>query len=170
MANRELAADMIVDVALHLGDLIELAAKSDWLPIAGALVLTRPSWWAWQPSPLADLEQLYTHIIRHRPDQIGEWQHAAMIGAAKAYQQAGLSTRMLASIALLGWDGDPSVEDVAEGCLRARRVAAQLQLPDPVAQLPAAAAALAKAGRCTDLDRVVDVVLSRLPAPGERHG
>ncbi len=165
-ANRELAADMVVDVALHLDDLVELGAETDWLPLAGALVLSRPSWWAWQRAPLDDLATFYVHIGQDRRDRIGEWQHAAMIGAAKAYMQAGLSTRILAAIALLGLGGDPCIDDIVDGCLRARLVASQLKLPDPIAQLPAAAAALAKAGRCSDPDGVAREVLSRLPAVG----
>jgi PIN domain associated with the TPR-GreAB-C-PIN system len=163
-ANQELAADLVVDVPLHLDDLLTLAEQTGWLPTAGALVLSRPSWWAWQPTPLNDLEALYAHVRQHQHDRFGEWQYAAMIGAARAYQHAGISTKMLAAIALLGLSASPPIDEMVGGCERARRVAAELGLPDPVAQLPAAAAALAKADRCDDPASLVVGVLAALAA------
>ncbi|MFI5706341.1 DUF4365 domain-containing protein [Kribbella sp. NPDC051620] len=167
--NQDLAADLVVDVVLHIEDLIALGDQTGWLPEAGALVLARPSWWAWQPAPFDDLLKLYAHIKERRPERLSDWQHAAMIGAAKAYQQAGLSTRVLAAIALLGFEGGRHLDDLVAGCLRARHVAKQLNLPDPVSQLPAAAAALSKGGRLDDPATIVERVLARLPVPSERN-
>ncbi len=159
--NRDLALDMTVDVALHLQDLLHIAEHDGWLPRAGAVVLARASWWAWQPQPTRDLLILYQRVSTHAPTSLPDWQHAAMAGLAKAVRPPDAAAQMLAQIALLGF-GDPTVDIVTAGMRRARRVATELNLPDPLAHLAAAASALAGAGQCTDPQTLTTAVFDQL--------
>src|SRR5262249_40397720 len=97
--NRDLALDMTVDVTLHLQDLLHIAEHDEWLPRAGAAVLSRASWWAWQPRPIQDLLDLYQQVSTHAAASLPDWQHAAMIGLAKAIRPADAAARMLAATA-----------------------------------------------------------------------
>jgi hypothetical protein len=157
--NRELAHDLVVDVALHLEDLLYLAEQDAWLPNAAGAVISRAAWWAWQVTPVQDLLTLYAKIADHRPDSLPDWQYAAMIGAARAFQPPNFAAKMLAALALLGHDGEPSIGGTVQGLNRARQVADELRLPDPLAQLPAAASVLARSGGSTELEQIVSAVI-----------
>ena len=159
-ANTELAADFVVDVALHLDDLIQLADRDNWTPGSAALVLSRASWWAWQPSPIMDLMNLYEQISIHRADSLGDWQYAAMFGAARAYRPSDVAARMLAVIALLAYGREQTTRVIADGVRRARKVAEELGVPDPLAQIPAAAVSLNKAGKCSDPEATIAAVMA----------
>jgi hypothetical protein len=160
--NRDLALDLTVDVALHLHDLLQIAEHDGWLPKAAAAVLSRASWWAWQPRPFQDLLDLYHQVSIHAPAFLPDWQHAAMVGLAKAIRPADAAARTLAAMALLGFGVDVTIDLVTAGMRRARRIATELNLPDPLAHLAAAASALASAGHCPDPQALTTAVLDQL--------
>jgi len=55
--------------------------------------------------------------------------------------------QVLANLALLGWEPEPSFADLADGCQTARRIAATLNgVGDPVQALPAARVVLGNEG------------------------
>lgn len=157
--NRDLAKGLVVDVALHLDDLLHIAARDEWRPHAAGVVLSRASWWAWQTNPIQDLLTLYAHVASHNPKTLSDWQHAAMIGAGRAFRPTEVAAKILAALALLGFEGEPTTADAVEGFRRARRVASELGLADPLSQLPSAAATLAASGRCSRPEDTVAAVL-----------
>ncbi|GIG03049.1 DUF4365 domain-containing protein [Catellatospora citrea] len=162
-ANQELAHNMVVDVVLHLDDLLVVAERDGWRPLAGALAISRASWWAWQVTPIQDILNLLEAVAHNRPAALSDWQYAAMLGAARAYEPVEAKTRMLASLALLGHSGDaPSVDIIARGMLCARRAAKDLALLDPLEQVHASAASLHLAGRCADPQALATAVLARV--------
>lgn len=161
--NLDLARDLVVDVALHLDDLVQIAAEEDWQLNACGPILSRASWWAWQPTPLQDLMTIYQQVGESNPDALPNWRYAAMVGAARAFKPEDLGAKILAAIALLGYGGVPSVDTATSGILTARVVATELGLPDPVAQLAAAVTTLARSGQMPhDPDEFVSAVFSRL--------
>ncbi|MGX1612373.1 DUF4365 domain-containing protein [Micromonospora chalcea] len=161
--NRQLALDLVVDVALHLNDLLWIAEQDGWLPHTGGLVLSRASWWAWQTTPIQDLVALYQQIAANNPDSLPDWQHAAMIGAGRAFKPTDNAVKILAALALLGFGDRPAADTAAAGVRRARRVAEELGLPDPVAQLPAAASTLARYHEMPeDPEQFVGAILAHL--------
>jgi hypothetical protein len=84
-----------------------------------------------------------------------------MIGAARAFQPVDLAAKMLAALVLLGFGTEPTTDEAVEGLQRARRVADDLGVPDPLAQLIAAASTLARSGRCSDPETMVAAILAR---------
>ncbi|GLI02931.1 DUF4365 domain-containing protein [Phytohabitans aurantiacus] len=161
--NRDLALDLVVDVALHIDDLLWIAERDGWLPHAGGLVLSRASWWAWQTAPIQDLMALYQKIAFNNPDSLPDWQQAAMIGAARAFKPADTAIKVLAAVALLGFGNETSTDTAAAGIRRARRVAEELGLPDPVGQLPAAASTLVRYRHTPeDPEQIVSAILAHL--------
>ncbi|WP_212994690.1 DUF4365 domain-containing protein [Actinoplanes auranticolor] len=163
--NRELALQMIVDVALHLEDLLWLAERDDWLPNASGLVLTRPSWWSWQVTPMRDLISLYDKVRENNVSALGDWQFAAMIGAAKAFMPVEVASKMLANISLIGYGAGWSIDVVVEGLKRARKVANTFDLPDPILQAPAAVSAMARAVGVANLEGLIQELLSHFDMP-----
>jgi hypothetical protein len=123
--------------------------------------LSRASWSAWQPRPVHDLLILYQRVSTHAPATLPDWQHAAMVGLAKAVCPPDAAAHMLATTALLGF-GDPTLDIAAAGIRRARRVANELNLPDPLAHLAAAASALAGAGQCADPRALTTAIFDEL--------
>ncbi|MEU5934543.1 DUF4365 domain-containing protein [Micromonospora sp. NPDC047187] len=169
--NRELALDLVVDVPLHLDDLLWIAEQDGWLPHTGGLVLSRASWWAWQATPIQDLLTLYEQIAANNPDSLPAWQYAAMLGAGRAFQPTDNAVKILAALVLLGFGNGPAADTAADGARRARRVAEELGLPDPVAQLPAAASTLARYEQMPgDPEQIVGAIIAHLQETSEQHG
>jgi hypothetical protein len=136
---RALVAEFVVDVPAHLDDVLAQAAEDDWRPHAGAAVLARASWWAWQSDPYADLLAIYAQVEAHQPEALPGWQMAAMEGVAAACAgRDGLASALMGVIAILGFTGEPSVEQARSGFSRAQVVATRLNLPDPLTQAPTA--------------------------------
>jgi hypothetical protein len=167
-AQVELAADMVVDLALGTEGLLRLAKADGWGARAGAFVLSRPAWWVANSDGLAALRKIYGAAAEVAPDSLPAWQFAAMDGAARALQPEAASL-VLAFLAMLGYDEDEPEDEVRlEGLRRARQIAADLGYPDPVGALPAAASGLAKAGKNLDPEEVVTRVLRAIGPPKGR--
>jgi tetratricopeptide (TPR) repeat protein len=158
----ELAADMIVDLPLGTEGLLRLAEADGWKARAGAFALARPAWWVANRDGIAALRRIYGEARDKAPDDLPAWQYAAMNGAARALQPEAASA-VLAILAMLGYDEDePTDETRLDGLRRARQTAADLGHPDPAGAVPAAAVALAKAGKCADPERLAIRVLEGL--------
>lgn len=159
MANRELALDFVADVALHLEDLIWLAERDAWQPRSAGVVLSRPSWWAWQVTPMIDLVRFYGKVQENNPESLPEWQNYVFAGIAKAYAGADPACRVLANVALMGFGGVFSMDVVVAGIKRARAIAKELGLSDPLLQIPAAVGTLSTVGHIPNLDVLADTIL-----------
>lgn len=158
----ELAADMIVDLPLGTEGLLRLAEADGWKARAGAFALTRPAWWVANSDGIAALRRIYGEARDKAPDDLPAWQYAAMYGTARALQPEAASA-VLAFLAMLGYDEDePTDETRLDGLRRARQTAADLGHPDPASAVPAAAAALAKAGKCADPEQLATRILEAL--------
>jgi tetratricopeptide (TPR) repeat protein len=158
----ELAADMIVDLPLGTEGLLRLAEADGWKARAGAFALARPAWWVANSDGTAALRRIYGEARDKAPDDLPAWQYAAMYGTARALQPEAASA-VLAFLAMLGYDEDePTDKTRLDGLRRARRTAAELGHPDPASAVPAAAAALAKAGRCADPEQLAARTLEAL--------
>ncbi|MBM2620494.1 DUF4365 domain-containing protein [Actinoplanes sp. LDG1-06] len=164
--NRAIASDMIVDVPLHLEDLLVMAEQDQWRPRAGALVLSRPSWWAWQTQPIRDLLVFYKVVGQNDPDSLSEWQYAAMVGAARSLQVPEVASKLLAYIGLVGFGNGIDAEVAVEGLKQARRVAVDSGLPDPVLQVPAAIGTMATAGGIERPVELTEYILERIDQLG----
>jgi hypothetical protein len=159
-----LAEDMIVDLALGEDDVLTLAERDEWVPRAGAAVPSRAAWWAWQRDALRSLLTLYSRIRDSRPEGLPDWQFAAMFGVARAFRPVDAAAKLLAVLALIGYGPTATDAEILDGVRRARRVATELTLPDPAAQLPAAAVELARMVMCRDPEKLVDRILVALDA------
>jgi hypothetical protein len=155
----------VVDVPAHLDDVLKQIEEDGGMPLAGALAISRASWWAWQPNPLADLLRIYALVSKLNPAVRPDWQYAAMLGAGRTYVEKSAGAATVAAIALLGYSEAPEPGVVLDGCRRARVVAEQLKLPDPVMLVPTAARALHRAGRALDAEEVTRLVLDAFPPP-----
>ena len=162
--NLLLAEDMIVDLALGEDDVLTLAERDEWVPRAGAAVPSRAAWWAWQRDALRSLLTLYSRIRDSRPEGLPDWQFAAMFGVARAFRPVDAAAKLLAVLALIGYGPTATDAEILDGVRRARRVATELTLPDPAAQLPAAAVELARMVMCRDPEKLVDRILVALDA------
>lgn len=160
--NLLLAEDLLVDIVLYGKDLVTLAAREMWLPRAAAVVLTRPAWWAWEADPIAVLLELYARVKEAEPDSLPHWQGSAMAGIGRISSDPDTSARHLALVALIGYETPASDEDIFQGLRRARAVAAELGIPDPALQVPAAAVELRKSGLCDDPSDLTDRLLLAL--------
>lgn len=143
---RSFVREAVVDVPAHLDDLLAQAESDGWVPAAGAVLLTRASWWAWQANPVADLAELYRRILASLPEMLAGWQYAAMEGIRKAYRDRSVAVAMISAAAALPYALRGEVDDLAPNFEVARRVARRHGLSDPVAQLPSAALVLEEAG------------------------
>jgi predicted nucleic acid-binding protein len=158
----ELAADMIVDLPLGTEGLLRLAEADGWKARAGAFALSRPAWWAANPDGIAALRRIYSEAQEKAPDDLPAWQYAAMYGTARVLQPEAASA-LLAILAMIGYDEDePTDETRLDGLRRARHAAADIGYPDPAGAVPAAAAALAKAGKCADPEQLATRILEAL--------
>lgn len=161
-ANLRLASDHVVDVALADGDLVTLAEGDCWVPRAAGAALSRASWWAWQGDPFGQLEDLYGRLRDENPDSLPSWQMAAMLGAAKAFQNPDASARTLAVIALIGYGPSPDFEEIIGGLRRAREVADHVGVPDPALQVPSAAGGLGRKGLCANPAAFAEQILAAM--------
>ncbi len=156
MRNRAMAADRIVDLHFGFGDIFRLAQSEAWEPAAGALALSRPSWWAWNEIRMDELIPLFTAVRAELPEAIDAWQISAMTGAAHAILDAAGRSRVLCTLALLGWDHIDPLAHLRDSMQRARAVAESLGHPDPAGELAAVAGL-----PTTDQDDEVDAEISR---------
>lgn len=158
----ELAADMIVDLPLGTEGLLRLAEADGWKARAGAFALARPAWWVENPDGISVLRCIYSEARDKAPDDLPAWQYAAMYGTARVLQPEAASA-LLAMLAMIGYDeDDPMDETRLDGLRRARQTAADLGHPDPAGAVPAAAAALAKAGKCAHPEQLATRILEAL--------
>lgn len=135
MGALSLAADHLVDIRLGFGDVLKLAQADAWEPGAGALALARASWWAWSEQRMEELVPLFAAVRSERPDFLGAWQTAAMLGAARAIIDPVTRSRVLCAMTLLGWDDEHPAQHLRDSVQRARAVAEGLGLPDPATEL-----------------------------------
>ena len=156
--NLELASDGIVDLMLGIEDVYVLAQRDEWQPLAGAVAISRPSFWLWNDRALSVLKVIYRHARVAAPESLVEWQVAAMHGAAGAPQPQAAAA-VLAILALVGFGDQPDDQERANALRRARQVATYLGLPDPAGGLPRAAGILADGGECDDPDALVKRLL-----------
>lgn len=159
-ANLLLAQDLVVDLALAEGDVLILAEQDEWLPRAAAAVLTRAAWWAWHEQPFGLLMELYASVRESKPESLPSWQSSAMTGVGKLSTDPDTSAKLLALAALIGYGLPVADEEVLEGMRRARGVSAELGLPDPGLQVPAAVAELARMGLCDEPDDLANRILA----------
>lgn len=145
-ATGELLAEFVVDVPVTPQQLIDQARTDGWVPAAAGLVIERPSWWAWQRDPLGVLvNELYPAVREANPAQLPNWHRAAMVGLARGRATPAEQRLVLASLALLGWEPEPTLDDLVEGFRAARRIAATLgDVDDPLEALPSARRVLAE--------------------------
>lgn len=151
-----LAVDRVVDLRLEAGAVLRLAQLGDWLPGAGAVVLSRPSWWAWTPGWWDEITALFKAVADHRADQLDAWQEAALVGAARAYQDPVVRSQVMCVLALLGRGVGDLSERLGESVARARVVARRLDLPDPVTGLLSVTDGLCGNMSDPDRERVAD--------------
>lgn len=155
----ELAADRIVDLPLGVEGLLRIAEADGWRARAGAAAIARPAWWAANPDGITALRRIFAEAQGEVPDDLPDWQYAAMYGIARALQPEAAST-LLAILAILGFDEEtPTDETRLVGLRRARQIAAELGHPDPAGAIPAAAVELAKAGKCADPEQLATRLL-----------
>lgn len=171
---RQFVREAVVDVPAHLEDLLVQAESDDWQPLAAATVLTRPSWWVWQASPLNDWSVFVRAARRGREYATPVWQHAAMIGMSRTYVDAEVGAAMLAVLAVIGLGDGAVVDDAIAGFERAREVAKSEGLPDPVAHLPLAVRQLSGHLGIKDPEEFTQSVLQGIAreeeqAPNHRH-
>lgn len=139
----ELVAEFVVDVPATMEQLLAQAELDEWRCAAVGAAIARPSWWAWQQDPVAQLFAIYRAVADADPQHLPAWQSAAMTGAARSQATEQEVRDLLARLVLLGTGSDvrhePSLEDLLMGCRNARRVAATLDgVGDPLLGLPAA--------------------------------
>lgn len=157
---RQFVRESVVDVPAQLADVQAQAAADGWHPWAAATVLTRPSWWAWQPDPFSDWRAIAGEVKIKRPEVFGAWQYAAMLGVSRAYVDPDYAAAMLATLALHGAGGGGSAGDAVEGLTRAGEVATSRGIPDPVTHVPVVARALSRSGLLEDSEQFAQDVLS----------
>lgn len=162
----ELLTEYVVDIPITTEQLIAQARTDNWVPAAAALAISRPSWWAWQVDPIAELLHLYSAVNDFDATQLPGWQYAAMLGAARSQSTSEAARQLLARLALLGWEHDlkhePVFEDLVKGCRNARRVADTLHDGgDPLLALPAARNMLSQAGVARS-EEVVSALIAEL--------
>ena len=129
VGSSQFVRESVVDVPAHLEDLIAQAEADDWNPWAAATVLTRPSWWVWQATAIADWNTFVSAAARGREDATPVWQHAAMIGISRTYTDPNVGATMLAILAVIGRGEGLNVEDSVQGLEQARKVAKSAGLP-----------------------------------------
>ncbi|WP_256448852.1 DUF4365 domain-containing protein [Nocardiopsis akebiae] len=167
--TEELLAEYVVDIPVTFEQLTAQASADGWVPAAAAWAISRPAWWGWQEDPINELLQLYATIRESDATQLPEWQYAAMLGAARWRSTPEEISRILAILALLGWDhnvnDEPVFEDLAKSCRNARRVARDFEdAGDPMLALPAARAFLSEAGVVRS-EETVRALIAELGSP-----
>ncbi|MGG5258640.1 DUF4365 domain-containing protein [Phycicoccus avicenniae] len=159
---RRLLREGVVDLPATLDDVLQLAGDEDWQPRRAATVLTRPAWWAWRFSGLADWSAIASSVATHAPDLVLHWQYAAMLGAARAYVDPQYAAAMVAAIAIEGVGSGPNVEDCANGLRTGRLIAESESIADPAAQLPLIVTVYEQEGRLLGADDFTSTVLARV--------
>lgn len=159
---REYVSEGVVDVPLHLDDVVALASVEQWAPGPAAFALSRPSWWAWQVNPLSDWGQIARHIVDNRNDALPAWWYAAMHGAAQAYTDPHYASTMLTVIATISGSVGPTPDPtlVANALRDAVEIATTRSLDDPLPQLALVSRALSKSGHIGDPDQFTADVLT----------
>jgi hypothetical protein len=152
---RTLAADRIVDLRLDYGDIIRLAHSDAWMPGAGALALSRPSWWAWSQLRFEELTPLFAAVRAEQPESLPDWQASAMLGAARAFVDPTVRSRVLCQIALLGRGASDLGTYLRMSFERARAVTTRLGLSDPVVELPAVIEAIRSSQAVEDAEALL---------------
>jgi hypothetical protein len=153
-----LAMDRIVDLRLDTGAVLRLAQKEGWKPGAGSAVLSRTSWWAWTTQWWQELTVLFAGIAAQQPQQLRAWQEAALLGAARAFQEPTVRSQVICAVVVLGRGGEPLLDQLREGMEIARAVTRRLGISDPAPGLLAVAHALRHVAREPDRDRVADAL------------
>lgn len=165
-ANLLLAQDLLVDLVLAEEDILTLAERDAWLPRGAAAVLTRASWWAWQVQPIEILLKVYGRVREAKPESLLDWQLSAMAGVARLSTHSEIGAKFLALVALIGFGLPTTDEEIIYGIRRAQGVATECSLSDPVLQVPAAAAELARMGLCDEPSVLAARILARTDDPG----
>lgn len=159
---RQLMREYVVDLPVTVEAILAQAADDDWMPAAGAVPLSRATWWAWSNDPIGDLLAVYNAIAAHRPDALPGWQFAAMEGAAAAWKDPPEAAALaVACVALLRF-GERDVQQARDALDRAAQLAIVRGLPSPQDQVPAAAKVLARAGHLAAHEEFAVEVLREL--------
>lgn len=142
-ANRinVLAADLLVDLQLGFGDVTRLAEADSWQPGAGALAVSRPSWWAWSHRR-DEVSALLASVRSERPEALPLWLAAAMHGAARAAVDPAGRSRILCTLAFLAWNPFGDISALKDGIETARMVCRRRGYEDPANELRAVAESL----------------------------
>jgi hypothetical protein len=156
---REFVKCQLVDVPAHLPEVLRQVEEDHGQPLAGALVISRASWWAWQTSPLNDLLRVYDSVSQLNPLALPDWQFAAMLGAGRAYTEPDAAAAMIAAIALMGFSEASDIDVLVDGCRRARLAAQEVDVPDPIPLVPLAARALKKGRYIQDAEKLAQDVI-----------
>jgi hypothetical protein len=148
---RELMAESVVDLPVHLDDLLSQAESDNWAATIAAKQLSRGSWWRWSREPLEDLLVIFRRVADHHPEALPMWQTAAMSGAADNYRMnpKGASV-VLAVVAAVGFDDDVNVASAQQGLVRAAEVAEYFNVPDPAEYIVPAIRILHEMDRVSD--------------------
>jgi tetratricopeptide (TPR) repeat protein len=162
---RRLGQDCLVDLPLGPHDLWLLGEQDEWHPSAGAVALSRASWWVWQnqasANPLHQLAEVLAAVAELRADSLPAWQMSALGGGGRAFVPDHAS-RGLCELALLARGPGSSDRDIVEGLMRARLIANELDISDPVDEISAAAAHLADGGLVDDPEDLARRVLAQV--------
>lgn len=162
---RRLAGDCLVDLPLGPQDVWLLGEQDEWRPSAGAVALSRTSWWVWQnqasANPFHQLTEVLASVAEFRADSLAAWQVSALMGAGRAFVPDQAS-RGLCELALLARGPSSSHRDIVDGLVRARLVAKELGISDPLDEISAAAAHLADGGLVDDPEDLARRVLAQI--------
>lgn len=131
-AIEELVANGVVDVPVTADQVLAQAERDEWHPKHGALVLSRPAWWAGLAHPLSGTFAVLAAVTTNRPEAAATWQFAAMLGAARAYIDDDQGARVVAVLALIGLSEDATPESLASSFRVAREVANVAGLANPL--------------------------------------
>lgn len=129
--ERQLIDKSVVDQEISLERLIQIIRDESGLPTGISAVLTRPAWWAEQGS--IDPWLVVRGIVRElSPKSVAVWQARTMQGLALALiEQPEEAARILALIAVLGYQDAPDVTDARQGLAIAESIATSSALPNP---------------------------------------
>ena len=171
---KELSKRGLIDLPITALLWIEIAEEDDLRPARAAQMLTRPSFWMWVPTALADVEEVIARSERRHPGVSSQWRQAAMIGAANLHPEG--AARTLMGLSQFGSESPVTLltlpDVIAAGLMDARKVATYLELGDPLEHLAEylaeyLAEELGEALNTAERRKVFDSVMARLERRNE---
>jgi len=165
---REFVRCYVVDVPANLKDLLAQAELDEWEARAAAVLLTRPSWWAWQLSPLADWWEIASEVLANNDRSILLWARAAMEGVCRSYGSDAAAS-MLCAVALVPHLIEPEADVLRNMFSLSSRFAVEYQLGDPIQQLPIAVRALVQLGHVEESEQLMRDVERAVSSVGDER-